>query len=227
MSDKPTLQAETLRLTELGLLAAALVHELRQPLFAARALVQMAAGEGGASPRLREVLEQLDTMDRLIAGYGDFSRKPRDQVEIFDVRAPLESARHVLHHRARALGVELRVDTGEAAAVRGSALALQQAVVNLGQNAIEAVGHAPERRVDIQVRRAGTEVRVEVRDSGPGVHADVRQRLFTPFVTTKPQGTGLGLWLTREMIVAAGGRLLLEEEGGTCWAVVLPRVGGD
>lgn len=228
MSESP-LPPETLRLTELGLLTAALVHELRQPIFAARALLQLALRDAGlATPQVDAALEQLATMERLIQGYSDFSRKPGDRVELFDVRGPIESALTVLGHRARNHGVVLDVALGPAQAVRASSLALQQAVVNLGQNAIDAVVGREERRVEIRCGEAGADVYVEVADTGPGVSDEVQARLFQPFTTTKAQGTGLGLWLTRELLGNCGGSLTLAAGGpGARWRILLPKARAD
>lgn len=226
MSTPRELRTDTLRLTELGLMAPALVHELRQPLFASKALLQLALRDAGvATAQVDAALDQLATMERLIQGYGDFSRKPGDRVEVFDVRGPIESALHVLKHRARTISAVLDVELGAARAVRGSSLALQQAVVNLGQNALDAVAGGMERRVTIRCDGDDDHVFILVSDTGPGVSDEVRAHLFEPFTTTKINGTGLGLWLTREMLVACGGSIALEVGPGALWRIELPLVG--
>lgn len=220
MSQVP--EAEARRLAELGLMAAGLIHELRQPLFALKALAQMAQSDPQRTAgHLSGILAQVGTLEELLAGYGDFSRRSAGTDEVFDVRAPIRSARVILEHRAASAGVSLLMDDGVGAAVRGSLLAVQQAVVNLGQNAIDAVRGRDGGRVYV-VGEGGGVVRVE--DNGPGLPAIIREHLYEPFHTTKANGTGLGLALTRDLVVGSGGTLDWQDVsgGGTRWTITLP-----
>lgn len=219
MSQVP--EAEARRLAELGLMAAGLIHELRQPLFALKALAQMAQSDPRrVASHLDGILAQVGTLEDLLAGYGDFSRRSPESEEVFDVRAPLRSARVILEQRAASAGVLLLIDDGPGAAVRGSLLAVQQAVVNLGQNAIDAVRGRDGGRVFI-VGEPGGIVRVE--DNGPGLPVFIREHLYEPFYTTKAHGTGLGLSLTRDLIASCGGTLTWTDlpTTGTGWTITL------
>lgn len=218
---------EALRLAELGLLTAGLLHELRQPVFALKALAQL----GDLHPERRaEYFEaaqaQVRTLEGLIEAYADFSRRPATH-EIFELGAPVRSAMTVLEHRAVVARVAVDVAMGEALAVAGSRLAVQQAVVNLGQNALDAVRGAEGAWVRIAARVEGPHAVLTVHDNGPGLPSQIRDHLFEPFHTTKSHGTGLGLVLTRDGLLASGATLSLRDEGpGTCWEIRLPRVGG-
>lgn len=219
----PSMEAR--RLSELGLHAAGLVHELRQPLFAIKALAQLAQGQPGREgDALAGILEQVATMEALVGGYHDFSKSPSLAPQVFDVWDPVRSALVVLAHRATAAQVRLVLGDQPAVAARGSLLAVQQALVNLGQNAIDAVRGLPDAWVRIECEATEDAVRVVVVDNGPGLADEIRAHLFEPFRTTKAGGTGLGLSLSRELVLQSGGELLLREGAPTTWEIVLPRV---
>lgn len=218
--------SEAHRLAELGLLTAGLIHELRQPVFALKALAQLAEhAPERAAESVAQMLGQIRTLEALLQGYGDFSRRPSTSLELFDLRAPVESALVVLTHRAHAADVPLDVLLGASVAVRGSPLSIQQAVVNLGQNAIDALQSRPGARIGIRtgVRDGSAWIRVE--DNGPGLAPEIRAHLFEPFRTTKSTGTGLGLLISRDLVAGSGGelRLLDPVEGapGTAWEITL------
>lgn len=216
---------DTGRLAELGLHAATLVHELRQPLAAIKALAQMVeADPAHAAAQAREMLEQVRTIEALAEGYADFSRRPGCAEECFDLRVPVRSAAGLLGRTAASAGVRLELVGGEGVTVRGSMLAVQQALVNLGQNAVDATRGGVDPWVRVAWETDERLVALRVADNGPGLPAEVRARLFEPFHTTKAHGTGLGLWLTRDLMVRCGGELrLVEAAVGTCWELLLPR----
>lgn len=208
------------RLAELGQQAAVLVHQLRQPLFTIRGLVQLAEADPTRAPtHLATARAQLDVLEALVSGWADFSRRPGRPDEPFDVRAPVESALVLLRHRGEAMGLAVQSDLGRGRVVRSSLLGIQQAVVNLGQNALDALEGQPGGCLDIRVDGAD----VVVSDNGPGLPPEVRAGLFRPFLTTKAKGTGLGLLIARTLVESSGGHLLLEEAtSGVRWRIVLP-----
>ena len=163
-------------------------------------------------------------MEELLRGYGDFSRRPAPGAEVFDVDAAIRSAHIILEHRSRQAGVRLVVAPPEGVLVRASVLALQQTLVNLGENAMEAVRGVPGGRVDISVTAEDEVVSVVVADNGPGLSPEIRARLFEPFRTTKAAGTGLGLCISRDLVLGFGGELRLGAGAGTVWEIRLPRV---
>jgi two-component system sensor kinase FixL len=102
---------------------------------------------------------------------------------------------------------------------------LQQVLVNLIRNAIEAMADAARHELSIATRGAGGMVAITVADTGPGLPEAVRVRLFQPFVTTKPGGMGVGLSICRTIVEAHGGELRAEDapEGGTVFRLTVPR----
>lgn len=216
------------QLAELGVLTASLLHELRQPLFAIRALSQLrrAQGRGLDEADLDTLLGSLRHVDELLDHYSGFSRID-GPLECFDARVAARQATAMLAHRAAQDGSTLKVQLcDEATMVRGRPTALRQVLVNLLQNAFDAVAGAPKRHVEVTVDAAGDRCRIEVADSGPGIDEAHREELFRPFFTTKGEGrgTGLGLFIARRLIEELGGSVALADTPNTRIVVSVPLV---
>ncbi len=213
------------RLAELGLLTASVTHELRQPLFAIRALAQLALDRGeGAAAQLEQLLAQTEHMERLLDGVGRFSRDAAAAEGPVDLRSPVRSAVELLRHNSRRQGVELALeDHGAVPAVHGDPTGLLQVAVNLIQNAVDASSSGQVVRIRMRSHRPS--VLLEVIDQGTGIPVELRERIFEPFFTTKQpgQGTGLGLHIARQLVQAFGGELrLVEARRGAHIQVRLP-----
>lgn len=223
MNDGEHDATEARRLAELGLLTAGLIHELRQPLFGVKALVQLAQMQPERfATYAPQILQQVGHMEELLRGYGDFSRRPSPETDLFDVEAAVRSAQVILDHRSRQAGVRLKVDAPTGHLVRASVLAIQQTLVNLGENAMDAVRGRPGGWVEIAVRAEAGQVTIRVADNGPGLAPEIAGHLFEPFRTTKPSGTGLGLCISRDLVSGCGGELRHVPGEGTTWEIRLP-----
>ena len=110
------------------------------------------------------------------------------------------------------------------ARITGRQVRLEQVLVNLIQNALDALEGQPDGRIALSVAAEGGQVRITVRDNGPGIPAAIREALFMPFSTSKPQGLGLGLVICNDIVTEAGGRIEAAHppEGGTLFTVILP-----
>ncbi|WP_068828681.1 sensor histidine kinase [Pseudomonas sp. BMS12] len=190
------------KLAALGQMSAALAHELNQPLTA----MQMQLGS------LRLLLEQdrieparaglqridglLQRMAALTGHLKTFARKsPGGLRERLEMGQVLEQALQLLAPRIRAEGVEIVRQQIEPAWVLGDAIRLEQVLLNLLHNALDAMAECSQRQLDLRIRREGEAWRLEVEDSGAGIAEEHLPHLFEPFFTTKPVGEGLGLGL--------------------------------
>jgi two-component system, NtrC family, C4-dicarboxylate transport sensor histidine kinase DctB len=195
---------ETGRLAELGLLTAELLHEVRQPVFAIKALAQMLEtnADAAAQEKLRTLLGQVDVLERVIDRYAGNGRPASALVTLMALGPAVESGALLLKHRADSRGIAITVEIVDGGGVvRGEQAAIQQVTTNLVQNAIDAAAT----KVVVRAERGV----LTVIDDGPGVDDRLRPRLFEPFVTTKPpgKGTGLGLAVSRHLMRALGGDL--------------------
>src|SRR5829696_7602786 len=213
-------------------MAAGLAHELNQPLtaihFEAGAALELGPDEApeGMRRALSAIADQsLRAADivrrmRVFARRSDAARQPTDMREL--VREVLA----LLGHDLRLNGVQSREVLDEVPPVVVDRIELQQVMVNLIRNAMEAMSSRPiaERRLSIETRLSGALVRVSVADSGPGVDPALAATLFHPFHTTKPSGLGLGLSICQSLIESHGGRIRTAPQpgGGSIFFFELP-----
>lgn len=215
------------RLASVGRLAAGVAHEINNPLGVILGYVRMLEHKatGAMADDLRVVADEALRCQEIVEGLIELSRPPRASDEVIDLRALSEevAARLAPSQPATAIVVD---GVGSA---QGSSARLRQVVLNLTKNAVEAAG--PEGRVGISIGPSedGRSVVVAVRDSGPGVAPEVRRRLFEPFVTSKPSGTGLGLAVSQGIAQAHGGHIELADVsgGGAVARLVLPIAADD
>jgi signal transduction histidine kinase len=213
------------RLAAVGTLAAGVGHELRNPVNAvvngARILQQQAA-EGDAKRLLDVIVDGAQRIDQISSALlSHASPGDRGGARPFDVKEGLESTLRLLSYRLRDVTVE-RNYRCEAKVVT-SAVELNQVFLNLIDNAV----NAPARHIWITAAEDERKVKVTVADDGPGIPREVAAQVFDPFFTTREpgQGTGLGLYLSRQAVQRWGGVLQFSERpgGGTVFLVELPR----
>lgn len=227
--------AQANRLATLGQVTAGVAHEINQPLGAIRTYAENAAlflerGDGGGARRNLDSVVGLTTRIAAITEtLRNFSRRgtrPPEPVAVEDV---LDGALLILKSRIRESGIAIeRRSNSDGAVVMGGRIRLEQVLVNLVRNAIEAVGDRQGGRVELAVAVEGPVVRVTVADNGPGIAPDMLAGLFTPFRTSKAQGTGLGLVISSDIVTEFGGRLSAANrpDGGAEFTVTLPQHGG-
>ena len=226
--ERDLLRAE--QLAAVGHLAAGLAHEIRNPLTGIKFLVEAAIRPTNPSPLdtedLRLIRQEIIRIERTIQGLIDYARTPPPNRRHHDFRDLVTEAAGIARTRAEAKPVDLRVEVPSnplpANVDRDQILSL---LTNLIFNAIEAA--PPGSSVEIRANAAEGMLRVEVSDGGPGIDPAIADRLFTPFTTTKPTGTGLGLTIARRVAVDHGGTLsaINRPEGGACFSVLVPSQG--
>jgi signal transduction histidine kinase len=217
----------TEHLAVLGKLLAGVAHEIRNPLAGIRSTVQLweRLPDTARTPAsLQAVVQGVDRLNEIVSRLLSFARAENAERQPVSVNAVVTETLNLVEAQAANQSVTIERDLGPGLpGVSGSAGALRQVFLNLATNALQAMPRGG--RLHCRTRQDPHKRAVEVRfsDTGPGIAPDVRQRLFEPFFTTRPDGTGLGLALCREYVLQHGGRIDLEDGGlGATFRVVLP-----
>jgi signal transduction histidine kinase len=191
-------------------------HEMRGPITASRLALRRLEGSG-QDEMLTVLDEETQRLERMSHEFSEFGRLPEGPEAEIDVVELVDS----VVNATIPTGVPSRTHTEEPVSVRGHYEPLRRALQNLVRNAVEVVG---PNGVDVSVARKDGMVRITVADDGPGIPADARQRVFDPYFTTKKHGTGLGLALVKQTVLAHDGTIDAEEspEGGAMFVINLP-----
>jgi two-component system, LuxR family, sensor kinase FixL len=230
--------AHVARTSIVGELAAALAHEIRQPLTAILINSQTAMRVLDAQPRdpdaVREILQQLAADGRrageVIQRVRAFAKKDEVERGPIDLNIMLREAVQLVRHDTIRRRVEIRFAlTHETLIVVGDRVQLQQVALNLVLNALEALADRPadsQRLVLIETARAASHTAIiTVRDTGPGIALERQAAIFEPFITSKPNGLGVGLSISRTIVEAHGGVIWCESDpsvGGAAFIVAIP-----
>ncbi len=217
------------RLAILGQVAAGVAHEINQPLATIRAYAENAGTflERKKIDTARENVGLIVDLTQRIATITDelraFARKGRGATEPVPLRNVLEGAVMLLKTRFAGRIEAISIDLpAEDMKVLGNRIRLEQVFINLFQNALEALQDKADARVEVTVAQSAAGVIVTVADNGPGIPAEIRDVLFTPFNTSKEQGLGLGLVISKEILADYGGTISVEsDEHGTRFAIGL------
>ncbi len=222
--------SRALRVGTTGEFAAAIAHEINQPLTAVAnyaRLVRSASDRAAASEASDRLIAQVERTAEVVRRLRNFIRLGRSETASIAVPTLLDEAVSYCRVELDRQGVELQLRLGrDLPSVRVDALQIEQVIVNLVRNAAEALTEAGryDGRVVIEAdREAAGSVVIRVRDNGPGFDPDVAERAVTPFTTTKADGLGLGLSLARSIVEGHGGRLSIESSSmGAAVSFTLP-----
>lgn len=235
------LRGRTERLEAIAELGASLAHEIRNPLASIRSAIEQLATAPRATPDeqtlSRLIVRESDRLSRLLGEFLDFARVRVTTLEQVDLAVIARNAANLAaEHPSRSEGVRVDVITPpDPVVVEGDEDLLHRAVFNLVLNALQSVPPGGAVRVEVGTdpgddvpsgegfdRGVGV---VRVVDNGPGIDPAIRERIFQPFATTKPGGTGLGLALAHRAVEAHRGLLLVDTgDVGTRFSILIPRV---
>jgi signal transduction histidine kinase len=210
----------------LQMMLAGIAHEVRNPLGGLELYAGLLRDALGDQPeRLQEVARierELGHLRTVVSEFLEYARRPTPELAPVAVRALLDEVRELTEAPD---GVRVVVDAPAALTVRADAGQLRRALLNLARNAAAVMhGRAGDIVLAATSLDAGARVRLEVRDGGPGVPADLREKIFTPFYTTREKGTGLGLAFVREIVLDHGGDVSVADapDGGAVFRIDLP-----
>lgn len=215
---------EQASLARLGEMAAVIAHEVKNPLAAVRGAIQVIGSRlppGREADVMTDIIARIDTLNGLVKDLLLFARPPKPHLVPIDVTVVLGTTAALLGQDAAYAGVQTAI-TGHAPPVMADAELLKIVLINLFVNSAQAM--KGQGTITVSVSEADGACTVVVSDTGPGIPAEVRDRIFTPFVTTKARGTGLGLSTVKRIVEAHHGQVQVESPagGGTRTTLRLP-----
>ncbi len=221
------------RIALLGEMSAGIAHELRNPMGVISGYADFLARSSKDSPSLeaaQSIRQEIKGMDDIIREFLNFSQPTELNVTEVDLPGLIEESFRALGDAGGKVKREILLDAN-IPAIEGDAVLLRQAFINMIKNSYEAMDGGGNLTIAAEVEKSdGPEapdrkfVRLDFRDTGPGIDPSATEKIFTPFFTTKPHGTGLGLSLVQKIIVYHGGRVMASTSGsgGAVFSIYLP-----
>lgn len=221
-----TLLSHASRLNTLGEMASSLVHEINQPVTAitlyAEACLARMKHQSIDLDEVRDTIEKIAGQsaraNAIIQRIRRFARRGKTHHTVVQIRALLEEVADFLNLEARRHAIRITYDTApNLPSVLADPLQIQQVILNLVRNAVDAIdGSEDQRTIIISARHEQEQetVEIQVQDTGPGLKPDILGQLLHPFFTTKPEGLGLGLPISQAIVEAHGGRLWVTSNRG-------------
>jgi two-component system sensor histidine kinase AtoS len=217
------------KMAVLGRFATSFAHEVRNPLAAVKTSVQalLASGADGAHRKLLSGMdEEIDRLDESLRDFLAYARPAPPSPRRLIVEDVLHRCETLVAHQLSAAGISLTILGETGLALHADPVHLQQILMNLIANAIDAMPEGG--RITIRVRRSGSQGIIEVSDTGQGIEPKLFDTIMEPFVTSRADGVGLGLPISRQLAELNHGKLILvnEERPGTTATLTLPREEG-
>jgi nitrogen fixation/metabolism regulation signal transduction histidine kinase len=219
-----------------GEVARRLAHEIKNPLtpiqLSAERLRRKYLKPESADAELLDrathtIIQQVEAMKQMVNAFSEYARTPRMEISRFDVNALIAELGELYAHQEKPLSLSLALSS-DLPPIEADAGRLRQVLHNLLRNALEAMEHQDEARVEISTRHvpnAGADlIEIKVADNGPGFVRDIVHQAFEPYVTSKPKGTGLGLAIVKKLVEEHGGQIHARnrEQGGAEISILIP-----
>lgn len=221
---------EQAALAKLGEIAAVIAHEVKNPLAGIRGAVEVIGGRLAANSRdsavIREIVARIDALNGLIHDLLLYARPPQPKPIPVEVRPIVATTAAFLGEDPGFAQVDIEMEGSSPVVVADPDL-LRLVFINLlinGAHAMQGRG-----RLHVSIASSDSQCRIAIADAGPGIPPEIREKVFTPFFTTKSRGTGLGLPTAKRLVEAHHGSILIEcpPGGGTTVTVQLPLAGVD
>ncbi|MBI4564219.1 MAG: PAS domain S-box protein [Planctomycetes bacterium] len=216
-------------LAMVGELAATVAHEVRNPLASIQAALENLKAELKPNPVqddvFRKILDQIQRLDHTVESLLVFAKPWEVQAREYDLSALIQSTIHAIGREPEARGLRLEANVYAPCPVEGDPQLVEQVLVNVLRNAVQATPAGGT--VSVQISVTDHAVELVVRDTGPGIPPEHLSKIFHPFFTTKARGTGLGLATCQKMLHAHRGRIQIGNAaggGGAEVVIKLPRV---
>ncbi|MGZ3656102.1 MAG: sensor histidine kinase [Bdellovibrionota bacterium] len=222
------------RMAALGEMAGGIAHEINNPLAVIDAtawVIRDSLSKGEATPKmLEESLAAIQKMiwrtSKIISGLRRFSRDgSHDPLHVLPLHQIVQETLLLCEQTFRSHSVELSSQVPEELWIRCRGVEISQVILNVVNNALDAVKEQPVRKVELRALREPGFVRLEISNSGPPIPREIEQKIFQPFFTTKPvgEGVGLGLSISHGMLISQGGSLSLHPDSRrTCFVLRIP-----
>jgi two-component system, NtrC family, sensor histidine kinase HydH len=217
------------RVTAMGELAGGIAHEIRNPLNAINIIAQRfqheftpAEGADEYAQLARTIRSEVQRVNNIITQFLEFARPPRLSAQPCDIRTLLSESIDIVRSQAAQRRVELSLLAPEGLTVMADREKMLQVLLNIFQNAIEALDG--EGVIKTVASRRGNIVAISIADNGPGMTEEVRQKIFNLYFTTKSSGSGLGLSIVHQIVSEHGGEIHVasNEDGGSTFSILLP-----
>jgi signal transduction histidine kinase len=210
------------KLSSLGEISAGIAHELRNPMavIAGYTKILSKKAESALKPTVDAISREIIVMDRIISDFLSFAKPVELNPEDIDLKAIIEYC--LMATAEKRNSVELQIQIGDLPFIKGDAVLMRQAFINLIQNALEAMPQGGT--LTIRGIPSGKDfLDIMVTDTGHGISENIKDKIFLPFFTTKERGTGLGLAIVHKIVVSHGGSIQVEnDEQGTVFRLRLP-----
>ena len=208
------------KLSSLGEISAGIAHELRNPMGVIAGYTNLLSKkvDGALKPAVVAISNEISVMDRIISDFLSFARPAELNLSNVDLKTTIENCiSSVIGERK---DIHLRLVFDELPFFKGDEVILRQALINLIQNAVDAMPHGGT--LSIKASK-GESLEITISDTGHGISEDIRNKIFMPFYTTKEKGTGLGLAIVHKTVISHGGQISFQStEKGTIFTIRLP-----